>query len=599
MRHARAVGHGLAAQDQGHVRVHDRRVVAPGQGGQGPDVVPEQAQRARERPAAEQVPPEHGERLDVHVDPGLLELLGEVSALGQDHQRPESRPVEHGRQQQQLPVRAVAAGGSVDEQDRLSQTALILHQEAHRAALILGTAALLVRLPVIGGPDDPTGDTFVYLSFADDLWEGRGFDRAEQFYTPGYPALMAAVRPLPGSTEVTLAVLQHLLGAAVVAVIVLATWRWFGRVAAWSAGLLAAFTPLLVISEHFVLPDFVFGVLVLAGALLLAEACTRAPPPLALLALSGVTFGLAAWIKPAGQFLLVAPPLALLFATRSVRPALRGSAVVLLAMVLTVSPWLYRNLAEYDSPLMSNQGGLTLFNRAFEVDRLPFPEDSEYAGLARRVRAEDVRTGTRFHSSFRDALKEAGAQLPGGDGRAALAGPHRHLEEPGRLRRRHRRRDGRGGPRRDSSRTSSASCAATEAARSRSSRTGPGACPRCWSGPGSWPRSPVPPPCCCPSAASERSRRAAVALLSVWFVVTLGTVLSNGTTGATRCRSRRSTGSSGRRARWCCGARCCSGPEPPDAIASAHDRIGRDGAGDRRHGVPRRVVRRVPAGAGL
>ena len=40
-------------------------------------------------------------------------------------------------------------------------------------------------------------------------------------------------------------------------------------------------------------------------------------------------------------------------------------------------------------------------------------------------------------------------------------------------------------------------------------------------------------------------------------------------------------------------------PSTAERLASGHDRIGRDGAGDRRDGVPRRVVHRVPAGAGL
>ena len=380
---------------------------------------------------------------------------------------------------------------------------------------------------MIGGRDDPfTGDTVVYFGIADDLWEGSGFDRLEQFYTPGYPVLIAAVRPLPGSTEVTLSVLQHLVGAVVVAVIVLAAWRWFGRVAAWSAGLLAAFTPVLLISEHFLLPDFMFGVLVLAGALLLAEACTRAPPSLALLALSGVSFGLATWIKPAGQFLLVAAPIALLFATRGVRPALRGSAVALIAMVLTVSPWLYRNIAEFGSPVMSNQGNITLFNRAFEVDRLPFPEDSEYAGLARRVRREDRRTGIRFHESFRVALTEEGLssrEAMAEQGSLALTAIWRHPADY-------------------------AAGTAEGAVRAVWDQSQPhhlgeirpgNDLPQKFSN-GIWRLSTVlvwvwlvaslagAAAFLLPFRGDERSRKAAVALLTVWLTVMLGTVLGNG-----------------------------------------------------------------------
>jgi len=274
-------------------------------------------------------------------------------------------------------------------------------------ALALGGVALLVRLPLLVGRNDapPNSDAELYLTLSDDLVEGRGFDRFGHFYTPGYPGTMAALRQLPGRTEDALVVSQHLLGVAVVAVIVLAAWRYFGRVAAIAAGALAAVTPLMATSEHQLLPDFLFGALVLAGGLLLAEALTRAPsPPLGLLALAGACFGLATWVKPAGQFLLLAPPLALLLATRSLRATLRGSAVALLAMVLVLSPWLYRNVDLFESPTMSNQSGATLYNRAFEVDGLPFPQESSYANLARRVQAQGVVGGRRYHSRFNDAL---------------------------------------------------------------------------------------------------------------------------------------------------------------------------------------------------
>jgi hypothetical protein len=110
-----------------------------------------------------------------------------------------------------------------------------------------------------------------------------------------------------------------------------------------------------------------------------------------------VAFGAAAWLKPAGEFLAIAAPLAVLAGTRQWRAA----GIVVVAMVLTISPWLVRNAHDYGLPSMSNQGGQTLFNRVFEVDKIPFPEDSRYAPLARKVRKQHP---ARFNSAFRVAL---------------------------------------------------------------------------------------------------------------------------------------------------------------------------------------------------
>jgi 4-amino-4-deoxy-L-arabinose transferase-like glycosyltransferase len=399
-------------------------------------------------------------------------------------------------------------------------------------ALGLAAVGLLVRLPLLVGRNDAdSSDTVFYLSLADDLFEGRGFDRAGMFYTPGYPLAFAVLRPLPGRVEDAMAVLQHLLGLGVIVVIVLAAWRYFGRVAALSAGTLAALTPLLATSEHLLLPDFLFGVLVLAGGLLLAEASTRAPsPPLLMLALAGICFGLATWIKPAGQFLLLAPPLALVFATRSPRATLLGSAVALLAMLLTISPWLYRNVEKYQAPTMSNQGGATLFKRVFETDRLPFPQDSPYAGLARGDQKKNGRVG--WHRTFHNALvddagltseealsKQTNLALTAiwrSPGDYALGTVRRtgqwiwnmnHVDDrhdlPPEL-----RREGRAVPQQITTWTWSASTVLL-IAWFIASLGGAASLALLFVG-------------------DERSRRAAGALVSVWLVVTLGTVLTHG-----------------------------------------------------------------------
>jgi 4-amino-4-deoxy-L-arabinose transferase-like glycosyltransferase len=275
------------------------------------------------------------------------------------------------------------------------------------SALALGAVAFLVRFPFMLGTHNarPGKDDVGYLQMSSLLLHQRRFEL--DFYTPGYPAFEAVLRLLPGRAEDTITVTQHLIGVAIVVAIVLVGWRWFGPPAALAAGLLSALTPQLVVHEHTLLPDFLFGALAFAGALVLGGALRREPAATRPLIAVGIVFGLAAWVKPAGEFLLLAAPLAALLATRSLRGALRPTAVVTLTLVVTIAPWLVRNAIDWGQLGMSTQDGQTLFSRVFENDRLPIPGDSPYTALARQVRARsDAARDTRFNYDFNHALRD-------------------------------------------------------------------------------------------------------------------------------------------------------------------------------------------------
>lgn len=252
-------------------------------------------------------------------------------------------------------------------------------------ALAIGALALLVRFPLLFGrhAPPPGTDSDFFLGAADSITAGHGFPG--RFWTPGYPVFIAALHPLPGRADDAVVVVQHLLGVGVVVLILLASWRWFGRATALIAASLAAVTPVLVLHEHTFLPDFLFGTVVFAGALVLAAALVRDALPVKLLVAAGVLFGIATWVKPAGQFLFAAAPLALVLARCDVRRVARGTAIVTVAMLVVISPWLARNAVRFGFPSMSDQSGATLFHRAFEVSRLPIPLDVRYGPLAAAV----------------------------------------------------------------------------------------------------------------------------------------------------------------------------------------------------------------------
>jgi 4-amino-4-deoxy-L-arabinose transferase-like glycosyltransferase len=283
-------------------------------------------------------------------------------------------------------------------------------------ALAIAGVAVLVRVPAMVVHHEPAsgGDSQFYLDAASSIASGDGFP--SYFWAPGYSAFIALLSILPGPEEDIVTVVQHLLGAGMAVLVFFATRRWFGLLAAVMAAGLAALGPVMVFHEHLLLPDFLFGLLVFLGALLLAEACADEGRPVRLLIAAGLLFGLATWVKPAGQFLVFAAPLPLLLASRDWRRALRGSAVVAGVLVLAVSPWLVRNATQRDIYGMSIQSGSTLFNRAFEVSTLPIPPGEEHGALAEQVRTEVAgkEDELRFHVAFHRALQDE-AGLSGDD----------------------------------------------------------------------------------------------------------------------------------------------------------------------------------------
>jgi hypothetical protein len=251
----------------------------------------------------------------------------------------------------------------------------------------VGAVALAVRLPLIATSAGASysGDTAEYMRFADQLLDGRF---ATTYRMPGYPLFVAAMGLLPGSRVAAIVTAQHVIGVALVCLIVAAGWRFFGRVTGIVAGLLAALTPVMLGLEHTMEPDFLFGAIVFVGACAMAEALRRSEPSLRLLAIAGAAFAAATYVKPVGQVLPAAALLALAVSTRSVRATLRGTCVVAGVMALLLIPWVVRNEVAYGLPTLSDQGGQTLFKRMFDVDHAPIPTSTADGRLIARIAAE-------------------------------------------------------------------------------------------------------------------------------------------------------------------------------------------------------------------
>ena len=294
---------------------------------------------------------------------------------------------------------------------------------------VVAGVALLVRFPFLFGPHEVPldSDDEFFLRAAARLFDGDGYPG--HFWMPGYSMFEALLVPLPGRTADAVTIVQHLLGLGVCVGMLVVAWRWFGRVPAVVASLLAAASPLLVVHEHRLLPDFLFGVVVFAGAVALAAAVRAETPRTRLLVLAGVLFGVAVWVKAAGVFLVAAAPLALLLVTRSPKSTLRGGAVVTAALVITISPWLARNWERYGDPHLTVQAGQTLFYRVFEVDGTPLPNDSADARFARRVQARIPQGADLYYEFMQASIRERGQTDDEAfhvEGRLALQGVREH-----------------------------------------------------------------------------------------------------------------------------------------------------------------------------
>jgi 4-amino-4-deoxy-L-arabinose transferase-like glycosyltransferase len=252
---------------------------------------------------------------------------------------------------------------------------------------VCAAAAVLVRLAVLGQGWNanptvarPMMDGHVFLTWGRDIAGGdllgtSGLINGEPFFfNPLYAYLIApllagadfeGINPLAEreaffaalSTRIVLIlVAQALLGGVTAALSAAAADRWFGRTAAWVAGLGIAFSTALVhLDQHVAISGL--AAFLTAGAV---YACApdrdgetaarwglRGPPA------AGLWLGLGALARPIA--LLIVPCVALLFRQRSGR--WRASVVVLLAFGACAVPSLARNWGVSGKPYVYTAAG--------------------------------------------------------------------------------------------------------------------------------------------------------------------------------------------------------------------------------------------------
>jgi len=232
--------------------------------------------------------------------------------------------------------------------------------------------ALVVRVVLVAGsaPLNPTGDALIYdehaLSIAD---QGRyppsnlapaGGPAA--FRPPAYPYLLGAVYKVAGTGDQSQRVtagrlLGVALGVITVALLAIIAALLWGRTAALSVmGVAAIYPPLAAVGSS-LLSEALFTPLVLA-AVVCALVYRRSPGNYRWAVLVGALAGLAVLTRTNG--LVVVPALLLAVWVGQGRVRWKAAAAVLASCVLVVAPWILRNFAAFDEPILTSQTGYTL-----------------------------------------------------------------------------------------------------------------------------------------------------------------------------------------------------------------------------------------------
>jgi 4-amino-4-deoxy-L-arabinose transferase-like glycosyltransferase len=264
-------------------------------------------------------------------------------------------------------------------------------------AVLLVAAALVLRIAYVDATPDYTlrHDAVDYDTHARSIAQGEGFSktlahgRPTAFRPPGYPYFLGAVYHVfkadrePARERLRVARLaQAFVGTAIVALVGVVAAQLWGSVAALVAlGLAAVYLPLILVGGA-VMSEPLFDAFMLAS-LAAALAHRRSPHRYRWAVLAGVLGGLAALTR--AQALILLAPLAI--AVWDGRPwraraALGPPLALILAAILTITPWTIRNARELHTFVpISTQFGSALAGTYNDVARADTQNPASWHGL--------------------------------------------------------------------------------------------------------------------------------------------------------------------------------------------------------------------------
>jgi 4-amino-4-deoxy-L-arabinose transferase-like glycosyltransferase len=238
------------------------------------------------------------------------------------------------------------------------------------AALLV--AALAVRVAEIERTSyRPVNDAGSYLTLASQIAHtgdyssalGAGGTRGPTaYFPPGFPYFLAAVDEIDGNTTPRGGAVQParfsqaLLGTVTVALVGLVAFEAFGEAIALIALALAAIYPVLIELSAALVAENLMTALILAATWSMLRA-RRSPRPYGWIAAAGVLAGLAA-LTHVNSIVVIAP---LAYAGWRVRRGWAAPVALVVATLLTLTPWLVRDIVElHRFTPVTDESGITL-----------------------------------------------------------------------------------------------------------------------------------------------------------------------------------------------------------------------------------------------
>lgn len=237
-----------------------------------------------------------------------------------------------------------------------------------------------------------------YHDIALQILDNRSFEKLgaglhEAFRTPGYPLFIAAIYDLFGANAWKVLLAQIFLSAGTV-VLVFRLARYVAPIrVSLVAALVYALEPHVVLYSLQLYSDSLFVFLFLAALVLFCAALQKGE--IRIVAIAGFMLGLSALVRPTAQFFMIPlAALALVFACTGPVRRLLIAGTVIVASMLTMFPWAYKNFTEYGHASLSAQGGDYLLNwiAAYtesarsdvpvEIVRREFAQEAERRGFA-------------------------------------------------------------------------------------------------------------------------------------------------------------------------------------------------------------------------
>jgi 4-amino-4-deoxy-L-arabinose transferase-like glycosyltransferase len=208
-----------------------------------------------------------------------------------------------------------------------------------------------------------------YIILATNLAEGKGYnygeeegftDREHHRRPPLYPFFIAFFFIIFGENLILIRLLNCVIGGINVILFYLLGKKCLGKKAGLFAAIISAFYPLFIWLSVRILSETLFMSLVLSSILLLYRA--KEHPGLAPSIFTGITLAAAALCRPALLTFVPLAPIFLLTNKGEIKKGIKKGALLIIAFIITLAPWIARNYIAYNRfVIITAEGGITFW----------------------------------------------------------------------------------------------------------------------------------------------------------------------------------------------------------------------------------------------